>query len=179
MCLVDGVPEKLPARLPYRFAIFYVQLIPLLGYERVLEKSIKMAAKTYQRSSLSQEEISDVKLRLEMAMNWVEKYAPERWKFSITEELLPEAAKKLTDTQRSFLSRLAATFESKDWEEQELQNHVFTLARDMGLTPQEAFKAVYLALLGREYGPRLAPLLLALEKRWVVERLTKASSPVA
>ncbi len=179
MCLVDGVPDSLPARLPYRFAVFYVQLIPLLGYERVLERSITMAAKTYRRSSLSREEISNVMLRLTMAMNWVEKYAPERWKFTITEELLPEAASKLTDSQRNFLSRLATSFESKEWDEQELQNYVFTLARDMGLTPQEAFKAVYLALLGREYGPRLAPLLLALEKKWVVERLMKASSLTA
>ncbi|MEN3061371.1 MAG: lysine--tRNA ligase, partial [Candidatus Methanosuratincola petrocarbonis] len=62
----------------------------------------------------------------------------------------------------------------RDLSESDLQNGIFETARTLGMEIGKAFAVLYRILIGSERGPRLAPLLLALDRDWVVERLRSA-----
>ncbi|MEM2927246.1 MAG: lysine--tRNA ligase, partial [Candidatus Bathyarchaeia archaeon] len=102
------------------------------------------------------------------AKNWVESYAPLQMRFKISMEL--PAYRPSNDVERSFIEKLISLIE-KDLPEAELQNEIFNSARSVGLEVGKAFSLVYLILLGAERGPRLAPLLNALDKDWLIRRL--------
>lgn len=168
MCTVRAPPERLPARLPYRFAVTTCQLEPLLGKASVLSKSEAYAAKLYSREKLTDEETADVKSRLSMARNWVASYAPPNVKFQIS--TASPSYKPSSDPERRFLEAVISMLE-RDMKEADIQNEVFNTARTLNLEMGKAFAVIYRVLLGSERGPRLAPLLIALDRGWAIERL--------
>ena len=54
---------------------------------------------------------------------------------------------------------------SKDWKDTELFNEIYELCKKEKIQPKEFFMAAYMALLGKERGPRLAPFVLTLGER--------------
>jgi lysyl-tRNA synthetase class 1 len=112
--------------------------------------------------------------RIERAKNWVAEYAPERLRFKVAERL-PENAKKLNQKQRDGLRQLANDLSSRDYSPIELHNHVYEVARKAGLDPSELFKAIYLVLIGQEFGPRIGNFISALDKDFVIGRLKEAA----
>jgi lysyl-tRNA synthetase class 1 len=168
LCVVGRVPEGVPARLPYRFCAIIVQLEPLFGWEKVLKKSMEYLRRLAGGAEPSERERTDAEDRLKMAKNWVESYAPPTLKFRISMDL--PAYRPCNDMERSFIERLISLIE-QDLPEAELQNEIFNSARSLGLEVGKAFSLVYLILLGAERGPRLAPLLTALDKDWLTRRL--------
>lgn len=168
MCTVGSRPESLPARLPYRFAVTTCQLEPLLGWGKVVSKSASYAARLYSRGSLTEAELGDLKARLSMAKNWVASYAPPRLKFQISSAAPSYRAS--SETERRFIEAVISMLE-RDMNEDDMQNEVFNTARSLNLDMGRAFSAVYRALLGSERGPRLGPLLMALDREWAISRL--------
>lgn len=168
LCVVGRLPEGVPARLPYRFCAIIVQLEPLFGWEKVLKKSMEYLRRLAGGAEPSERERTDAEDRLKMAKNWVESYAPPTLKFRISMDL--PAYRPCNDMERSFIERLISLIE-QDLPEAELQNEIFNSARSLGLEVGKAFSLVYLILLGAERGPRLAPLLTALDKDWLTRRL--------
>ena len=106
----------------------------------------------------------------------VNHYAPEREKIAIADEISPDIGKQLSDNQKAFLREFADTLTSIDTEDdQAFQNKIFTLGTKVHqLTARRTFQAVYLALIGKPYGPRLAPFIQILDKKWVIDRLHTA-----
>jgi len=49
----------------------------------------------------------------------------------------------------------------------------------MGLTPREAFSAIYLAFLGKDSGPQAGWFLAALDREFVLRRLEEAARHAA
>ncbi|MFQ6130287.1 MAG: hypothetical protein ACE5OT_05765, partial [Candidatus Hadarchaeaceae archaeon] len=121
---------------------------------------------------------SDIELafrRLNCARNWVSKHAPERLRFKVAETLPTEAVRVLTKKQKNGLTQLAADLSSRDFTPVELHNHIYKLAQREGLKAPELFKAIYLALLGRESGPRVGNFISVLDKEFVIPRLREAA----
>ncbi|MDI9645052.1 MAG: lysine--tRNA ligase, partial [Candidatus Verstraetearchaeota archaeon] len=170
LCLKGKPPASLPARLPYRFATTIVQLEEILGSAKVVEKSLEYAAHLREKSSLSVEEAADVRRRLYMAANWVRLYAPQQARFKVSAGV---EEYRLNEAEREFVDSVAGMIE-RDLGEAELQNKIFETARSLGLEPGKAFSVLYRILLGSERGPRLAPLLLAMDRDWLVRRLRSA-----
>ena len=104
---------------------------------------------------------------------WVEKYAPED-KFVIQKDL-PSEVSSLNSSQKEYLKKLADGFENVHTAE-ELQTFVYELSKELGLSSTDAFKAIYTAFLGKDHGPKAAWLMQSLDKKFVKERLEKASS---
>ncbi|MHC1586027.1 MAG: lysine--tRNA ligase [Candidatus Hecatellaceae archaeon] len=173
LCFPGKPPETLPARLPYRFAVILAQLEPLLGEEKMKAKALAVLRKLSGREP-SKAEVEEAYARLRMAAYWAANYADERLKINITGKVPPEVKEKLSEGQRKALKELASMLEAKDWDEGELQYQVFELGKRLGIG-NRIFEAVYLALLGRNFGPRLAPFLLSLEKEFAVRRLREAA----
>ncbi len=76
----------------------------------------------------------------------------------------------LSGLQKDFLRRMAGWLDEKAWSEVEIQNRIYELSRELGLSTSDAFKAVYLVILGEERGPKASTLIAALGKEVVVER---------
>jgi lysyl-tRNA synthetase class 1 len=170
LCVVSGTPVKAPARLPYRFSVYMVQLEGLYGHERMIEKSAEYLEKLNGRR-LQTNELADAKSRLCMAKNWVASYAPQSQKFTISDEA---ASYKPESKEEGAFTALLMELLKRDLSEADLQNEIFKAARAEGLEVGKAFAVVYRILLGSERGPRLAPLLMALDREWLLKRLKSA-----
>lgn len=106
--------------------------------------------------------------RARYAKQWLEAYAPEKFVFKL-QDALPEAAKSLADSAKAALSSL----------------HEFIAARDAMPTGEELhaelhktkeFKAIYLAFLNKESGPKAGWFLSSLPREFVLKRLEEASA---
>ncbi|MGQ9760222.1 MAG: lysine--tRNA ligase [Candidatus Methanomethylicaceae archaeon] len=167
MCVVGPVPERLPARLPYKFCVIMVQLEPLFGWEKIVQKSLEYLRRL-SGGETSEREEGEAVHRLRMAKNWVGMYAPSNMKFKISVET--PSYRPVDEKERLFINKVISLIE-KDLPEADLQNEIFNSARSIGLDVSRAFRLIYLILLGSEKGPRLAPLLAALDKGWLLRRL--------
>lgn len=103
---------------------------------------------------------------------WVEKFAPEEYKFTVQKEL-PKGI-SLTDKQKELLG-YTAEFVSTIKDPVELQTKIYELSKSLELSSGEAFAAFYSALLGKNHGPKLAALILSLDSSFVKERFEEAS----
>ena len=116
--------------------------------------------------------------RLAAARGWLETYAPPSARMEVRRESVPAEVAELTAEQRAFLAHLAeevpgsggAGAAGEAW-----QAAIFAAATAGGLSAGDAFRALYLAFLGRPSGPRAGWLLASLDPDFVVGRLRAAS----
>lgn len=105
--------------------------------------------------------------RARYAKQWLERYAPEKYVFKL-QESLPEAARDLPDSAKSALRALrdfiAAHGDMPSGEELHAELH-----------KTKEFRAIYLAFLGKESGPKAGWFLSVLDRDFVLERLAEAS----
>jgi lysyl-tRNA synthetase class 1 len=170
LCFIGRIPDKPPIRIPYRYCIVMVQLEELLGEDKIIKKSIDYIKKIGSNigKEISEYDIKDAMKRLNMAKNWVLLYAPENMKFKIK---LEEPTYRPSDEKEvEFIEAIISLLE-KDLSEYELQSEIFNIARKIGIEIEKAFSIIYMILLGSNKGPRLAPLLLALDRDWLIKRL--------
>ncbi|MGQ4914004.1 MAG: lysine--tRNA ligase [Candidatus Asgardarchaeia archaeon] len=173
--------EKTPDhvfRIPFRFAIMMTQIEDILGHEKVIEKCKEMVMKIYniKYNDISDDDIKRIESTLKRAKNWLERYAPSKLKFRITDNI-EEIKNKLTKEEKEGILRVAEAIKTQDMTENELQNYIFQVGNSVkGLSPKRLFRAIYMAILNQKSGPRLAPLLLALDKKWVIDRLMAVAS---
>ena len=176
LCRPAADLSVVPKRLPYRLAAVLTQLTPLLGEKGILEKSNSVASSLYNIEELSPEEEEAITRRLSRASYWVANYAPDANRFKITEEIPETVRNQLGKKERQALRALRTIITSREWDEQELQNQVFSLGKEIyGSETKKIFEAVYLVLLGQPFGPRLASLLLSLDRDWLLNRLEKTA----
>jgi len=171
-CFPAKPPTRLPARLPYRFAVILSQLKSLLGEEGVKKKALTVLARLAGREP-DNEEISEALRRLEMAEYWVAHYADERFKINISDRVPEEVKQSLSDRIKDALKELIRMLEEKEWNEEQLQYEIFELGKRFNIGTK-IFEAVYKIFLGKNFGPRLAPFLLSLDREFVVKRLKEA-----
>ncbi len=104
---------------------------------------------------------------------WIEKYAPESEKF-LVQQKLPLLAKKLSEKQKEFLKKISKELDKK-WTADELQKILYELTKEIDISSKDAFSAVYLSLIGKDYGPKAAWLILSLDKDFVEKRFKDLS----
>ncbi len=104
------------------------------------------------------------------AQVWIEKYAPESERFLIQKET-PSAVSALNDKQKEYLSKIADLLTDKISAE-DLQTKIYELSKEIEIPSKEAFAAIYIALLGKDHGPKAAWLISSLENAFVRERFT-------
>lgn len=92
------------------------------------------------------------------ARRWVEKYAPEKIKFSVQENL-PAQAKTLTQNQKEFLGKKLLPEIDKSQDADEYQQNIYEWAKEFDLSSAEAFEAIYKSLIGKDHGPKAAWLI--------------------
>jgi lysyl-tRNA synthetase class 1 len=94
---------------------------------------------------------------------------------------LPDDVAGLDDLERHFLAALVERANeliggTRAHDGDAWQAAIFETATEGGLKPGKAFRALYLAFLGRPNGPRAGWLLAKLEPEFVVARLREAAA---
>ena len=110
--------------------------------------------------------------RAEYARRWLDEYAPEKFVFKL-QDTLPEVAKTLSDSQKKALGELKIFIETADGMQsgEDLHHKLHTLKEEVPIAPAELFSAIYLAFLGKSYGPKAGWFLSVLDKEFVLKRL--------
>jgi len=116
-------------------------------------------------------ELAELEKRTALAKKWLERFAGDEHKLKILDhadgvrqfaQLKPQAQQALGDFSDFF-----ATTNS----EEEQWARVKAVCETHSLSQPEFFTAAYLVLIGRPRGPKLLPLINALDKNFVVQRL--------
>ena len=115
----------------------------------------------------------DVLKRAELARKWIEKYAPDEFKFKLHDKTPQEVIKRLDKKQKESLKLLKEKLEKKKFSEQELFNEFYEICKKVEINNAEFFKGAYLALIGKEKGPRLASFILAIGKEKAAKLLNE------
>ncbi len=95
--------------------------------------------------------------RASCAWRWIERYAPEDFRYRIRAE---PVSRSLTPDQHRVLERLVAALEAHpEIDEDALVPHLRVMCEGTALTPQEFFPVAYDLLIDRPKGPKLSTLI--------------------
>jgi lysyl-tRNA synthetase class 1 len=165
----------------FRFAFSHLAtLIQIPGVD------IVDAAAQEKGERLDDVERASLEMRAVAARRWLEHFAPDDAKIAV-QPTLPAEAATLDDQDRAFLGAFlerakelaadrggpagpAVAAGGDAW-----QAAIFETATKGGLKPGRAFRALYLAFLGRPNGPRAGWLLAKLDAEFVIQRLREAA----
>ncbi len=112
------------------------------------------------KNAADEKRLSDLFDRAEV---WLEKYAPESLKYSVSQKV------QLNDREKEIVSDLAHMLEKKKYSRDQLVSAIFDLAKKQGM--KEFFPAVYKALFNKDRGPKLAEYIYEYGQNEVVDIL--------
>jgi lysyl-tRNA synthetase, class I len=161
---IKNIPEKEKGFFAPRFRDIANYLSQGLTKEEILAKLTETKG-----GNLDDSEIETAEERIKYAKVWLENYAPDEYKFEMTEKV-PEAANKLSADQKKYLLKIM-DFLGKSTDAQALQIDLYELSKQMKINSKDAFSAIYLSLIGKTHGPRAGVLILNLGTDKVTKRL--------
>ncbi len=158
---VGEVPKEMPYQPSFRHLTTILQINALdvdktVGY---YEKELK---NDFDRKRL--------RTRATCAANWLKKYAPKDFTFSVQEECSVE----LSDSEMKLFSEIASKLVEKEWTDTALHEEMYILAKNNGVPVKDFFRQAYRILVGKEKGPRLASFILEIGRERVAGLLEKA-----
>jgi lysyl-tRNA synthetase class 1 len=125
-------------------------------------------------SDLSDIEKQEIEGRIEIAKKWLEKFAPDSYKFAILDKM-PDI--NLNADQKEFLKKISDIIKSKEsWTGEELHPKIHEIRKAMNIESREAFSAIYLSFIGKDSGPQAGWLLASLDRGFVLKRLGEVSN---
>ncbi len=123
-------------------------------------------------SELTEADKREALERADYAKRWLEKYAPEQYRYVLQKGTVPEATKNFSETQKRALKILLEFIEGeKDLDGQKLHTELHELKTKADIAPKELFSALYLSFLGKESGPKAGWFLSVLPRELLIERL--------
>ncbi len=156
-----GIREKMPVQVPYRHLVNVVQIAH--DFEGVLQ----VLRRTGEIGDLSPEDEKYLRDRVKRVRKWLERFAPDAVKFSIT----PEITGEYSHEERRFAEILAERLETCEWTGESIHNTIRESAEKAGIPVKKAFKSLYRAFIGKEKGPRLGYFLSTMERDFVIHRI--------
>ncbi|MDH5681200.1 MAG: hypothetical protein OEZ36_06420, partial [Spirochaetota bacterium] len=126
------------------------------------------------KDSLTESDIEEIELRKVYAEKWLSKCASENSKFHIVEELSGDIKDSLSDSQREFLKSIIPIFEGESLPGDEIHQKIYEATQTVGIKPGEGFKTIYQVFIAKNQGPRVGGFLAALDKSFVIKRLTES-----
>ena len=105
---------------------------------------------------------SHVKDRLARMRNWISgPHFPNELRISVREE-------PMNGLDIGIMNSLKSVFTNCPWDTKSIAESIRTCFKDNEINPKEGYRNLYLAILGVEKGPRLAPILSELEREKVL-----------
>ena len=165
LAYIGKIPKTMPIQIPFLHASLVVQSAP------DEEKAIKILQNQGMiPKKASKKELESVKLRLKFAKKWIERFAPEQFKFQIQESVDDS---KLSEKEKNAFRMLADSLKNNEYDEKSLHLEFGRISEQIGLDIKEFYKAAYLVLLNKERGPKLASLIITVGSQKIIELLEK------
>ncbi len=146
-----SLPKKMPFQPSFRHLSMLVQ-IHKGNIEKVLDY--------YQKDERTRR-------RAELAWNWIQKYAPEEFRFELQEKVNIS----LKEQEKKALRILSKKLKEKDYDEETLFEEFYSICQEANIKNTDFFAAAYKVLINKEKGPRLASLILAIGKDKIIKLL--------
>lgn len=159
---VEKIPKKMPFQPPFRHLTNLVQV-----YEGDVKKVVE-GYKTFIKTDFDKKRLST---RALCAWNWIQKYAPDDMKFNVHEKVSDAIKEKLNDDQKKAIKVLVERLKKNKYDEGSLFEEFYNICNGLKIDNKIFFKGVYLALIGKERGPKLAGFILTLGVKKVVNLL--------
>ncbi len=161
-------------KLPKRDSkLFIPRFRDVANYKQLPNIKLLEKLEEIKGSPLGKEEIEIVKEREKYAEIWLAKYAPSESKIKMSEEVPPEA-RDLSEKQKEYLNKIINLVEG-DMDSDGLQVEFYKASQAMKLNAKDAFSAIYLALIGRQYGPKAGWFVRQYPKEKIIKRLKEVS----
>ena len=106
-----------------------------------------------------------LRTRAECAKNWIQKHAPEDFRFHVQDK----CQVTLVDKEKKILHQIAEKLVEKDWNDKELHEEMYILVKNNEFPVGDFFKLAYRVLVNKDKGPRLASFILEIGKEKVAE----------
>ncbi len=138
---------------------------------QIHQGNVNQAKGFYQDSFTCPEDELRFKMRAERAWNWIQKHAPDDFKFLLNSKVTYKSQYPLA------IQELIALLESSEYStfnEETLPTRIFTIMKSHGIEAKLFFADVYQILISKSSGPKLASFLLALGQKKSVELLKQA-----
>lgn len=150
LSMVNGVSiqKKIPFQPSFRHLTTIAQSNNF-NFEKVKEY--------YKKEIKTKFDENRLKSRFDCAKNWLELYAPDDMKFSIKEKL--ENPSDINTIIKNIIVELKSIIPTIN-EPQELMGKFKELSLKYDISPKEMFSQIYLIIIGKEKGPRLANLII-------------------
>ncbi|MAF50811.1 MAG: lysine--tRNA ligase [Nanoarchaeota archaeon] len=145
------IPKEIPFHPSFRHLTMLVQ---------IFQGDIEKVLEYYEKDKKTE-------LRANLAWNWIQKHAPEEFKFTLQEKSQVE----LDEKEKSSLRLLIGKLKQKDYDEETLFEEFYSICQESNINNTDFFKAAYLVLINKERGPRLASFILAVGKEKIIEIL--------
>ena len=155
------IPSEPGYQIPFRHLCNYLQIYGG-DKEKVLERLDGITESQKERR----------RVRLSCAWAGLEKYAPEEFCFSLSgPDSLYDASKEERSAIRELAGFVADHLDGST--EKEFSEYIYRTASDNGMENADFFRLIYMVLIGKEKGPKLAGFLKACGSEKVLEILRR------
>jgi lysyl-tRNA synthetase class 1 len=168
-----GPPERLPAQPPYTHVAILSQVLPR---ESWLDEGVRRLQRSgHLPDKPTSFDLERVKGLFARAKVWVEKYAPEQLRIRVLDKVEPEVCSSIPGWARETFHRIAEALDKLErWDENAIKEVLISATQGWDAARRrEFYRYFYRIFVGRDSGPRAAPLLALLDRRFVVERLER------
>lgn len=162
----NNLPVKMPLQIPYKHLVNVVQMTD--SFDGVLE----ILKRTEDLDNMNDTDIERLRRRTKCVKFWLEGFAPEVVKFSVSKDMPPV---ELSAEEKAYLGILASKLPSVEWTAEKISNTVAEEAKTTPLGSKKGFQALYKVLINRTSGPRLGSFLASMDKGFVIGRMKEAS----
>jgi lysyl-tRNA synthetase class 1 len=154
-------------QVPYRHLVHVVQTAD--SFEGIMT----IINRTEGLMPPSPEDLDVLRERCDCVRYWLDNFAPEEVKFAIAKDM---PAVQLSPEEKAYFSVLRDALADASWDPDTIHNAVYDNAKGSGILPKMAFQGLYKIFVSRTSGPRLGYFLSTLDRKFVIDRLAKASA---
>lgn len=141
----DSIPKEIPIQPAFR------HLCNILQINNFDETNV---IEVYKNDIKSDTDLVKLKNRIKCASNWIQNYAPEEFQFKVNEKA---EAFTISPSIREALKELSIFIKNNDkMDELVISEKLYELINNHSLDNKEFFKVLYLILISKEKGPKLA-----------------------
>ena len=158
LSVVGKISKKIPFQPSFRHLTLILQ---------IHELDVKGAVGYYEKQLTDEDDKNRLHQRAECAKRWIEKYAPEEFKFSVQQEVSSKLKKTVHNDMKKVFHDLAKRIEEKQWDDKSLHEEFYVLINKYKLDNKEFFKTAYNILINKDKGPLLANFILTIGKHRV------------
>jgi len=151
---------KIPKVIPYQPSIRHLTNI-LQFNDFDMDKTIGY----FEKELKNEHDKKRLRVRAECAKNWIQKYAPEDFRFKVQDT----CQITVSDEGKKILHELASKLLEKEWTDKELHEEMYILCNNHEFPAGDFFKLAYGVLINKQKGPKLAAFVLEIGKEKVAK----------